>query len=234
MPFLLPNQQRQRTEGSLKRPALEKKSNTYFQPSKKLCSQRSMQRTRILTYVFIHVERLDIFEWQFASLAVLNQLLVRADRRAACTTYKQSGYNVLRMATSRRQAKHMYTCTHTHAHAHTDGRTTWKHTAHSRSRDLPQIRSGLCDNEEQPLEQLEDVEHWKIQHAIFNVVFCSVSVAILLAYFWEKLFIVPCRSCVTLEVSSCHVFNWCWDQEAVVHGQFRVACMSRTMTKAQL
>jgi len=37
-----------------------------------------------------------------------------------------------------------------------------------------------------------------------------------------------------LPVSSYHVFNWCWDQEAAVHGKLGVACMSRTMTKAQL
>ena len=94
------------------------------------------------------------------------------------------------------------------------------------------IRSGLCDNEEQPLEQLEDVEHWKIQHAIFNVVFCSV--------FSSNSFSLLLRKtlyCALQKLRDClsrSVFNWCWDQEAVVHGQFRVACMSRTMTKAQL
>jgi len=37
-----------------------------------------------------------------------------------------------------------------------------------------------------------------------------------------------------LEGSSYHVVNWCRNQEAVVHGQFSVACVSRTMTKAQI
>jgi len=106
-------------------------------------------------------------------LACSTQPIACKCRPACCLHNKQSGYNVLRMATSRRQAKHMYTCTHTHTHIQMDGQS---------ENILPiaeavichRIRSGLCDNEEQSLEQLEDVEHWKIQHAIFNVVFCSV------------------------------------------------------------
>jgi len=41
------------------------------------------------------------------------------------------------------------------------------------------------------------------------------------------------NSLVCLEVSCYHVFNWFWDQEAVVHGQFSVASVTRTTTKAQ-
>jgi len=33
-----------------------------------------------------------------------------------------------------------------------------------------------------------------------------------------------------LKVSSHHVFNWRWNQEAVVHGQLGVAYVRRTMT----
>jgi len=44
----------------------------------------------MLTNIFIHVERLDIFERQFALFTVLNQQLVRANRRAACQTFKYS------------------------------------------------------------------------------------------------------------------------------------------------
>jgi len=54
------------------------------------------------------------------------------------------------------------------------------------------------------------VEHWEIQHAIFNVLFCSVfSSNVLSDYFWDKLFIVPCRICTAFVGSSYHVFNWC-------------------------
>ena len=37
-----------------------------------------------------------------------------------------------------------------------------------------------------------------------------------------------------LEGSSCHVFSWYCNQEAVVHGQCSVTCVSRTMIKAEL
>jgi len=37
-----------------------------------------------------------------------------------------------------------------------------------------------------------------------------------------------------LESSSCHVFNWCRDQEAVAHRQFSVSGVSLTMKKVQL
>ena len=67
------------------------------------------------------------------------------------------------------------TCTHAHTHTHIqmDGQPE-NILPTAEAVICHRIRSGLCDNEEQPLEQLEDVEHWKIQHAIFNVVFCSV------------------------------------------------------------
>jgi len=47
-----------------------------------------------LTYIFIHVERLDVFERQFATFTVVNEQLVRADRRAACETFNRSDDNV--------------------------------------------------------------------------------------------------------------------------------------------
>jgi len=78
------------------------------------------------------------------------------------------------------------------------------------------------------------VKHWKIQHAIFNVLFCSFLVAMFFQTTSGTNSLLCIAEVARLKGSSFQVFNWCWDQEAVVHGQFSVACLSRTMTKVQL
>jgi len=92
----------------------------------------------------------------------------------------------------------------------------------------------FCSAKESP--NVVIVEHWKIRHAVFNVLFSSVFSRNVLLTISEKNFLSCLAKFARLpsKVSSYHVCNWWRDQKAAVHRQLCVACVSRTMTKAQL